>query len=77
MENLEYQSLTDHRTVFDHMFFQKIKLESYEPALDLIKNCSKAYSRYAETLKSCAALKKEEEVSRKRKLAMEGIAEVK
>ena len=77
MENLEYQSLTDHRMVYDHMFFLKIKLESYEPPLDLIKSCSKAYSRYAETLKSCAALKKEEEVSRKRKLAMEGIAEVK
>ena len=68
---------TDHRMVYDHIFFQKIKLESYERPLDLIRSCSKAYSRYAESLKSCAALKKEEEVSRERKLAMEGIAEVK
>ena len=77
VENLEYQSLIGQRMVYDHMFSQKIKLESYEPPLDLIKSCSKAYSRYAEALKSCAALKKEEEVSRKRKLAIEDIAEVK
>ena len=63
--------------VYNHMFSQKIKLESYEPPLDLIKSCSKAYSRYAEALKSCGALKKEEEVSRKLKLVMEDIAEVK
>ena len=70
-------SLIGQQMVYDHMFSQKIKLESYEPPLDLIKSCSKAYIRYAEALKSCAALKKEEEVSRKRKLAMEDIAEVK
>ena len=63
--------------VYDLMFSQKIKLESYEPPLDLIKSYNKAYSRYAEALMSCAALKKEEEVSGKQKLVMENIAEVK
>ena len=77
MENLEYQSLIGQRMVYNHMFSQKIKLESYEPPLDLIKSCSKAYSQYAEALKSCGALKKEEQVSRKLKLVMEDIAEVK
>ena len=63
-ENLECQSIIGQRMVYDHMFSQKIKLESYEFPLDLIKSCSKAYIRYAEALKSCEALKKEEEVSR-------------
>ena len=63
--------------VYDHIFLQKIKLESYEPPSDLIKGSSKAYSQYAEALKSCAALEKEEEASRKRKLVMEDIAGVK
>ena len=76
VENLECQSLIGQRMVYDHMFSQKIKLESYELPLDLIKSCSKAYSRHAEALKSCPALKKEE-VSRKRKLVMEDIPEVK
>ena len=76
MENLECQSLIAKRMVYDHMFSQKIKLESYELPLDLIKSFSKAYSRHAEALKSCPALKKEE-VSRKRKLVMEDIPEVK
>ena len=77
VENLEYQSLIGQRMVYDHMFSQELQLESYEPPFDLIKGCRKAYSRYAEALKSCAVLKKEEEVSRKRKLTMEDIAEVK
>ena len=60
--------------VYDHMFSQKLKLERYELPLDLIKSCSKVYSRYAEALKSLAVLRKQEQVSRKPKLA---IAEVK
>ena len=43
VENLEYQSLIGRQVVYDHMFSQKIKLESYEPPLDLIKSCSKGY----------------------------------
>ena len=57
-ENLKYQSFIGQRMFYDHMFSQKIKQESYEPPLDLIKSCSKAYSRCAEALKCCAALKK-------------------
>ena len=44
VENLECQSLIGQQMVYDHIFSQKIKLESYEPPLDLIKSCSKAYS---------------------------------
>ena len=77
VENLDYQSLIGQRMVYDHMFSQKIKLENYEPLIDLIKSCSKAYSQNTKDLKSCAALKKEEDVSRQLKLAVEDIAEVK
>ena len=76
VENLDYQSLIGQRMVYDYMFSQKIKLENYEPLIDLIKSCSKAYSQNTKDLKSCAALKKED-VSRQLKLAVEDIAEVK
>ena len=56
--------------VYDHMFSQNLKLERYELPLDLIKSCSKTYSRYTEALKSRAAMKKQEQVSRKPKLAI-------
>ena len=56
--------------VYDHIYSQNFKLESYEPSSDFIKNYSKAYSRYEEILKMNAA-------SKLRKLAIDDMPDVK
>jgi len=77
VENLEKSSLITQRLIYDAINADKIKLETMKLSPELMKNCELASSRYKAALRESNALKEKNEVSRKRKLAADDIAELK
>lgn len=76
-ENLEEISIISQRTVYDHILELGKPIHEVPLSNDLLKNCKLAHSRYTNALELKKAKAVDDERSRKRKLKLEEIAEVK
>ena len=75
--NLQERSLTSQRLVYDHFTSENIALHEYVIPQALKKNCQLANGRYKLALEDIKKATVETEKSRKRKLKLEEIANVK
>lgn len=76
-ENLQEVSIISQRTVYDYMLELDKPVHEIPLTNDLLKSCKLAHSRYTNALEMKKSKVVEEERSRKRKLKLEEIAEVK